>query len=229
MAEDASAPTSSRTSRGGSPGRAPKTRQTILAVAAKVIARRGIAGLRVEEVAAAAGVSTPLLYYHFGSRSGLVNAAFEFASEKAPSTILRVASEARSGYETLESALLAELDDRPSVRDFAVVWGEVSASAVFEPDLRPGVRRITHSWRATVAGAIERGMADGSIRNDIDAEEAAELLIVLVDGFSLRWLAGSLELSRARDLMRRALQQLRSEAFATTPIIPAAGSGLERA
>jgi AcrR family transcriptional regulator len=194
----------------GRSGRGSVSRSRILAVAAKLIARNGIAGVRIEEVAEAAGVSKALLYYHFNSRSGLVKAAFEYASEQAPSTALRVASDSRSGYEALEGALLAELDDRPSVRDYAIVWGEVSALAVFERDLRPAVRTMNHAWRATVAGAIERGIADGSIRRDIDAEETAELLIVLVDGFSVRWLAGSLDLDRARALMRRALEQLRS-------------------
>jgi AcrR family transcriptional regulator len=186
------------------------SRDRILAVTAAMIARRGIRGLRVEEVAEQAGVSTGLLYYHFESRAGLVNAAFEAASEKAPSTALRVASDSRSGYEALEDALLAELDDKPSVRDYAIVWGEVSAQAVFEKDLRPRVRRITHAWRDTVAGAILRGIDDGSIRPDVNAEDAAELLIVLVDGFSVRWLARSLELPRARELMRGALEDLRA-------------------
>jgi AcrR family transcriptional regulator len=170
--------------------------------------------MRVEEVAAAAGVSTSLLYYHFGGRTGLVNAAFEFASEQAPSTALRVASDTRSGYEALEAALLAELDDRATVRDYAIVWGEVSAAAVFDPDLRPAVRRVTHGWHATVAGAIERGIADGSIRADLEADPVAELLIVMVDGFCVRWLAGSLDLNRARGLLRLAVEQLRSESRA---------------
>jgi AcrR family transcriptional regulator len=210
MAADDLASTSRRAPRAARADRASETRTRILAVAAKLIARSGIAGLRVEEVAEAAGVSTALLYYHFKSRSGLVSAAFEYASEKAPSTALRVASDSRSGYEALESALLAELDERPSVRDYAIVWGEVGALAVFDHDLRPGVRRITHAWRSTVAGAIKRGMADGSIRHDIDPEDTAELLIVLVDGFALRWLAGSIDVERARELLRRAIEQLRS-------------------
>jgi AcrR family transcriptional regulator len=163
----------------------------------------------VEEVAAAAGVSTPLLYYHFGSRFGLVSAAFEYASEQAPSTALRVGSDCRSGYEALEAALLAELDDSAHVRDYAIVWGDVSAAAVFDHDLRPAVRVVTDAWRDTVAGAIQRGMADGSIRGDIEPAAAAELLIVLVDGFCVRWLAGSMELDRARELMQFAIARLR--------------------
>jgi AcrR family transcriptional regulator len=191
--------------------RSADTRRRILAAAADAIARTGISGMRVEEVAAAAGVSTPLLYYHFKNRIGLVNAAFEYASEQAPSTSLRVASDTRSGYEALEDALLAELDDAASVRDYAIVWGEVSAAAVFDGDLRPAVRRVTQAWHATVAEAIERGIADGSIRDDVEADAVAQLLIVLVDGFCVRWLSDSLELERARELLRLALVQLRRD------------------
>lgn len=131
--------------RGESPeagDRSARSRQAILAVAAGTIARHGIHGLRVERVAKEAGVSTALLYYHFGSRSGLVNAAFEYASELAPSTALRLASDEQSGYEAVAAALLAELDESPDVREFSVVWGDVSANAVFEPELRPSVRNI---------------------------------------------------------------------------------------
>lgn len=187
-----------------------RSRQAILAVAAGMIARHGIHGLRVERVAKEAGVSTALLYYHFGNRSGLVNAAFEYASELAPSTALRLASDDQSGYEAVAAALLAELDESPGVRDFSVVWGDVSANAVFEPELRPSVRTITRAWRMTVAETIDRGIKDGSIRSDVDPDEAAELLIVLVDGFCIRWLSGSLELERARQLLSKVLEQLRA-------------------
>jgi AcrR family transcriptional regulator len=186
------------------------TRNKIRAAAARTIARQGIRGLRVEEVAAEAGVSTSLLYYHFRSRAGLVNAAFEYASDHAPSTALRVASDSRSGYEALEGALVAELDDDPSVRDYAVVWGEVCALAVYEPEFRSVITHITRNWRATLAGAIERGIADGSIRREVEPQETADVLISMIEGLSVRWLAGSLDLGRARELLLLTLQPLRA-------------------
>jgi AcrR family transcriptional regulator len=181
-------------------------REAILIAVASVIARRGIRGLRVEDVAAEAGVSAPLLYYHFGSRSGLVKAALEHASERAPSTALRNPSK-RNGYEAVEAALLAELGDESDVRANAVVWGEASASAVFERELRPDVKRVTEAWRANVAEAIGEGVKDGSIREDVEAEEAAEVLITLVDGLCSRWLGGTMSRDRARELLRGALKQ----------------------
>jgi AcrR family transcriptional regulator len=189
------------------PAEAPRdNREAILIAVASVIARRGIRGLRVEDVAAEAGVSAPLLYYHFGSRSGLVKAALEHASERAPSTALRKPSK-QNGYEAVEAALLAELGDEPDVKANAVVWGEASASAIFEQELRPDVKRVTEAWRANVAEAIGEGVKDGSIRGDVEPEEAAEVLITLVDGLCSRWLGGTMTRDRACDLLRGALKQ----------------------
>ena len=95
---------------------------------------------------------------------------------------------------------------------------------MFDHDLRPAVRVVTDAWRDTVARAIQRGMADGSIRDDIEPDAAAELLIVLVDGFCVRWLAGSIELARARELMQFAIARLRLEPDIGSPARPARGS-----
>jgi AcrR family transcriptional regulator len=182
-------------------------REAILVAAARVISQRGVRGLRVEEVASEAGVSPPLLYYHFASRQGLIRAALERASDKAPSATLRGSASDGDGYAALEAALLAELDDDRTVRDNAVVWGEVSASAVFEPELRDDVRRVTATWSAIVADAIRRGIEDGSIRPGIDPDQAAEILITLVDGLCNRWLAGAMERKRARELLVAGLRE----------------------
>jgi AcrR family transcriptional regulator len=182
-------------------------REAILVAAARVISQRGVRGLRVEEVASEAGVSPPLLYYHFASRQGLIRAALERASDKAPSAALREGRNSRSGYEAVEAALLAELDEERSVRDNAIVWGEVSATAVFEPELRADVRRVTEAWRTLVSEAIRRGIEDGSVRPRIDPEQSAEVLITLVDGLCNRWLAGAMERERARDLLVATLRE----------------------
>ncbi|MDX6638320.1 MAG: hypothetical protein QOJ01_1831 [Solirubrobacterales bacterium] len=184
------------------------SRTAILAAAARVIAARGVRGMRVEEVAAEAGVSAPLLYYHFHSRSGLVKAALEAASEQAPSTALRggVVPAGATAYEAVEAALLGELGDDPTVRHNAAVWGEVSASAVFDPELREDVARVTRTWRDEVADGIRAGIADGSIGQGVDAGEAAEVLITLVDGLCARWLAGTIERDRARELLAAELR-----------------------
>ena len=173
-----------------------------------MIARHGIHGLRVDEVAEEAGVATSLLYYYFKDRSGLVQQAFEYASEQAPSTALRVASDTGTGYEALEAALLAELGDES--RDYAIVWGEACAAAVFDPELRAHAQKITRAWRNTLVAAIARGVTDGSIREDIEPELTADHLITLIEGYSVRWLAGTMELEAARQMLSERLSELRA-------------------
>ena len=181
-------------------------RETILVAVTDAIASHGVRGMRVEQVAAAAGVSPPLLYYHFANRQDLVRAALEFAHERAPSTGLLAEIPADvPAYEALETALLAELDDAPSVRQFSIVWGELSAVAVFDPDVRPYVTEVCASWSRDVARTIRAGIDDGSIAAGTDPEPTAEILTTLVDGLCARWLAGVLDLETARSLARAAL------------------------
>ncbi len=159
-------------------------RSLILDAAISVIASNGVRGLRVENVAAEAGVAVSLIYYYFGSRKGLVGATLDHANERAAIT-------APGG---VRSTLLAELDE--SARRTSVVWGEIQASAVFQPELRDQVREATEAWVSLVADAIA-----GERPDHPDPRGAAERLTALVDGLAARWLAGALALERAHELL----------------------------
>ena len=59
-------------------------RQTqILEAAVRVIAQHGVRGLRVETLAAEAGVSTALIYYHFQNRAGVLRRALDHINDRA--------------------------------------------------------------------------------------------------------------------------------------------------
>ena len=184
----------------------------ILDAAIAVIARNGVRGLRVEDVAETAGVAVSLLYYHFGTRSGLVRAALDHANERA-SHCARV--EESCGYGRVRRMLLSEFDDLPHVRETSVVWGEVLASAVFDAELRDQLRPANEAWVALVARRIGDGQSDGSVRADCDRWACAECLTSLVDGLSARWFAGLLDRDRACELLDRAITRtLRPDAVA---------------
>lgn len=172
----------------------------ILDAAISTIARRGVRGLRVEEVAREAGVAVSLLYYHFKTRDGLIRAALDHANERAAAV---APPEAATGYAALERTLLAEFDDE--ARETSIVWGEVLASAVFEPAVRDQLSAAEAGWVALVADRIRSAQADGSARADREPEAVAERLTALVDGLSWRWLAGLYEQERAVALLRDGL------------------------
>jgi AcrR family transcriptional regulator len=170
-------------------------RRAILDAAIKVIARSGVRGLRVEQVAEEAQVAVSLLYYYFGSRNGLVQATLDHANERAQAVVRN----GDSGRRIVELTLLAELDS--GNRDTSAVWGEVLASAVFEPELRAGLQTAARTWSELIANAIRTGRGDGSISSQVDAQVSAERLTALVEGLSAHWLAGIMTRTRARQLL----------------------------
>ena len=112
------------------PADGPERRTRILRAAAVVITQRGIRGLRVDEVAERAEVSTALIYYHFDNRAGLVNAALGFSGAKVRAAIRRAVAKETCGYDALVRLLVTEIDESRSVRAFAIFWGEVGSAAV---------------------------------------------------------------------------------------------------
>lgn len=183
-------------------------RDAILAATAALIAERGLAGLSMAAVARQAGVTPGLLYYHFGSRADLVRAALHYANDRGPSMNLLRAGEGRNGFEAVRAALLAEFDDAPQVRDLNVIWNEVGASAVFDPTVRADLTDVIARWNDAVAVGILRGIADGSVRPDVDATTAADTLTALVEGLSQQWLAHTTTLPEARATLTDAVTRL---------------------
>jgi TetR/AcrR family transcriptional regulator, repressor for neighboring sulfatase len=73
-----------------------EARRLILETAQALIARTGPDGLRLQDIAAAAGISHPLILHHFGSREGLVRALTRQAAAELRDKL--VAAMASSDY-----------------------------------------------------------------------------------------------------------------------------------
>ncbi|MFF0431529.1 TetR/AcrR family transcriptional regulator [Streptomyces sp. NPDC004327] len=190
---------------------------TILEAAARVIARRGVRGLRMEELAAEARVSKALVYYHFGDRARLLHHTLGFIGDRAerytggaPTGPGVRAGEGPAREEParedrvreLERRLLRELQDVPEVRENSIAWGELRGGAVFEPELRDGLARAGRAWTREIAELLGRVVPAAS---GAALSAAAERLTVLVEGLSTRWLIGVLPVGHARELLRDAI------------------------
>ncbi|WP_026411359.1 TetR/AcrR family transcriptional regulator [Actinomadura oligospora] len=174
-------------------------RRSILEAATRSIARDGVRGLRVERLAAEAGVSTTLLYYYFKDRAGLLRQTLEFVSDRASHYTTEDRPRAATAREELEQTLLLELQDVPAVQENSTAWGELRASAVFDEDLQEQLRDATRVWVEEIAELVTQAS------DHADPVAAAERLTAFVEGLSQRWLSGTLTLDRARDLMRDAI------------------------
>ncbi|MFG2236717.1 TetR/AcrR family transcriptional regulator [Streptomyces sp. NPDC048723] len=182
-------------------------RRAILEGAARVIARRGVRGLRVSDLAAEAGVSTALIYYHFKDRTGILRHALAFISDRADRYTgaadgVSAAPPAADPRRLLERILLLEFQDLPEVRENSTAWGELRAHTIFDPELREELAAAGAAWVEEVAGLLAAACpaAPGAA-----VTAAAERLTALLEGLSSRWLSGLLPVGHARDLMRGAI------------------------
>ncbi len=191
--------------------------QLMLSVAHDLFARRGYAAVTMDEVAAAAGVTKPLLYNYFGNKERLYIACMEQAGD----SLTRTVGEAIGGTDSPGDALgagvrafFAFLDsDRAA---WAVLFDEtlpvsgevadrvaayrgqivelVSASllAQMPENVRDGYRVEIEALSAALLGAAEE-LARWWLRTEaISAGEAAELLISTVEpGIRARSLAAT--------------------------------------
>ncbi|MCX4671305.1 TetR/AcrR family transcriptional regulator [Streptomyces sp. NBC_01381] len=180
-------------------------RTAILRAAARVIARRGVRGLRVSEIAAEAGVSTALVYYHFKDRAGILRRTLEFISDRAERYTGGHAEDGGPGRDPrqdLERCLLLEFQDRPEVRENSTAWGELRATAVFDPELREALADARQIWIGELTATLAR------IHRTAPAAAltaSAERLTAALEGLSMRWLSEVLTLAHARELMREAI------------------------
>ncbi|MFF2046108.1 TetR/AcrR family transcriptional regulator [Kitasatospora sp. NPDC058170] len=178
-------------------------RTEILRAATRVITRRGVRGLRVAELAAEAGVSTSLIYYHFADRAGILRETLGFISERADRYTAQWSPDAEDDPRAeLAQVLLLELQDTAEVRENSTAWGELRASAVFDADLRTDLAKATHTWVHEIAELLGRANPAGTAPAHA---ASAERLTALLEGLSVRWLSGSLPLDHARRLLAEAL------------------------
>src|SRR6476469_5006089 len=114
----AATPTRSRLSK------ADRMEQALLA-AHGLFAERGYAAVTMDEVAAAVGVTKPLLYNYFGNKEGLYTACMERAGDALSATIAHAVAETTSPEEAMRAggqAFFAFLDsDRAA---WAVLFDE---------------------------------------------------------------------------------------------------------
>src|SRR5215510_2563293 len=149
--------------------RAERTRQRILDAAAQCFAASGFSRTTVEAIAAGAGVSKALVYHHFRAKEAI----FEELLERTLSEWARVGridehlvagGSVIDALASMVRASLAYARCNPLVRSLyqfdPLVVRFVGSSAT--------VRRHANEGQARLAEAIERGVAAGDLRSDLD-------------------------------------------------------------
>lgn len=183
-------------------------REAILRASAAEIARHGVRGLRVTEVAAGAGVSTALLYYHFTDRTGLLDAALRYMTDRANAYRLALDTPGDSAKQRLINHVTQEFQDDPIVIETTLAWGELRATAVYEKDLRASIASAAEAWRSELRESLGEVQDAGELADGVDLDAASAILVALMEGLGAQWMCGEITVAGAQQTVTAAVEQL---------------------
>lgn len=105
------------------PRKGPQARTMILAAAVEVFSRDGFSGSSIPYIAKLAGVTPPLVYYHYGSKDALWREAVAFSMSKIlnETAAIRNATKTLSPLDRLRSLLYAFTDFAARSTDHVVM------------------------------------------------------------------------------------------------------------
>ncbi|MGA9278353.1 TetR/AcrR family transcriptional regulator [Ilumatobacter sp.] len=156
---------------------ADQRRSELATAAARVIARDGIDGASLREVAAEAGWTTGALVHYFANKRELL--AFTLQSSLDQRRSRHAVRAAMTSCETLRTTLLEALPTTDENRLHWIVTLAFAAQAAGDTELAEIQRMAYRGFRSRVASLVDD--PDGPA-----AEREAERLIALVDGIALQ-------------------------------------------
>lgn len=157
-----------------------ETRTMILGVARRLFMQRGFADVAVGEVAAAAGVTKPTLYYHFGDKEGLYADVLCGVMEEVGVYIRSVTEQDAPAPQRLEDLATgyfehADATMEPLLRDATELLGEAHGL------------RVRQTYARAMLAPIADLMRDGMRRGEItpgDADFLVHAWFGLLDAFT---------------------------------------------
>jgi AcrR family transcriptional regulator len=152
--------------------RSDEAHRAILEAARELIVEGGFANLRLEHVAARAGVGKATIYRRWASREDL---ALELLLElAAPHLAIVETGDTRAELVAAVRNVVRALNDTP----FGPVIRALLSQIAINPALGDPFRAtVVQARRTEIAAVIARGVARGDLRPDCDADLATELLV----------------------------------------------------
>ena len=157
-------------------------REEILLAAINEVERVGLAAVRVSDVAAALGVSTGLVFYHFNTKDELVAEAFTYAVERDLATMDRAAVRRGPVLDRIR-AVLRSYGPTGSASGWRL-WIDGWALAQHEPVIAGHFRTLDDRSRGILRALVDEGLADGTLACP-DPSASVRRLLALLDGLSV--------------------------------------------
>jgi AcrR family transcriptional regulator len=168
-----------------------EARTRILAAAAEVIVRDGLAQVRMASIARAAGVSAGLVHYHFDTKELLFGEVLRYSHARSAELNQRALSAVGNDpADRLSSFLDRCMPSDEQRADEWLLWQELDLLCLRDPHLAEVGADLYEDLFATVTDIVSEGLAAGVFHTGLDPRLVAETAVALTDGLGARVLAG---------------------------------------
>lgn len=174
-----------------------KRRMAFAAAAYRVIARHGLSGATVREIAKEAGFTTGALVHYFHSKDDILIRASEYAALIMRRRMARHERN-RKGLDALRHVLFESLPLTPQMRGNWNVWLGFWDRSTRSPAIHQLTTERYAEWTGRIAGMIANAQAAGELSPSIRADAAAQAIVAMIDGIGVRVLLTNTPISQAR-------------------------------
>ena len=157
-------------------------RQDILAAAARVFKVKGFHLARTEDICAESGLSAGTLFRHFPDKRSMIAAIADVEFERLRSEIEQLST--RQGILWLTQIKAEELAQLIEPKGFELgtdSWLELARDG----EGRKRLLLVDQTLRQMISRQLEQGKAEGWIRNSVDSDGTAAILLALFSGLQL--------------------------------------------
>ncbi len=161
-----------------------RRRDEILAAAETCFVAKGFHQTSMQDIASASGLSMGLLYRYFDSKSAIIRAFSALDRDRMIAGVTALA-DAADFIAGLAKLLKQELETMRNVDEFRLTT-EVLSESTRDEILRESFAAKELMLSAALSSAIAQQQSAGRIARDLPPDQAANLVLAMVDGLSLR-------------------------------------------
>ena len=158
----------------------------IIEAARNLIAAKGMDGVTIDAIAEEVGLTEGAIYRHFTSKHQILSLLVDDIERTLLDTVESAQTEGASAVDSLEHILEAHLSDVEGHR--AVSFVVIAEAMGFDgTTLAPKVSLMFTRYLELIQAVLDRGIREGSIRPDINANAAATTFFGLIQSTATLW------------------------------------------
>lgn len=167
--KEAAQPTQRVAARTGARRDAAATQEALVQAAVEEFSRNGFAGARVDEIARAAGVNKQLVYHYFESKQGLYLVALESVYAQIREKEQALSLGALEPVEAMSQLIGFSFDYLAEHPEFIALLTDENRNQGQHILASDRLKRMHSPFIEMLESTLERGVAQGVFRRDIDA------------------------------------------------------------